>query len=251
MEFDFGNETIRITHPTREALMASVAARMAAQEGYAIATLNLDHIAKLHASPPFKAAYCAQDIVVADGHPIVWLSHLARRPVGLVPGSDLVVPLAALAARRGVPVALVGSTPAALDGAAAALAALAPGVSIVLRHAPPMGFDASGPAGDAVLDAIASSGAGLVLLALGAPRQELLAARGRAALPTVGFASLGAGLDFLAGRQRRAPLWMRRLALEWLWRALSNPVRLGPRYLASARVIPGQVRHALRLRHAR
>ncbi|MFN6978535.1 MAG: WecB/TagA/CpsF family glycosyltransferase [Gemmobacter sp.] len=55
----------------------------------------------------------------------------------------------------------------------------------------------------------------------------------------------------MAGRQRRAPLWMRRLALEWLWRALSDPARLGPRYLASATVIPGQVRHALRLRRAR
>jgi exopolysaccharide biosynthesis WecB/TagA/CpsF family protein len=248
MEFRFGDAAVRITHPDRAALLADVSERLAAGRGFALATLNLDHLEKLRRLPDFRAAYAAQDMVVADGNPVVWLSRIAGRPVGLVPGADLVLPLARIAAERDVPVALVGSTPAALDGAAAALRAAAPGLRVALRHAPAMGFDPAGPEGAAVLDRIAASGAGLCLIALGAPRQEMLAARGRAVLPAVGFASVGAGLDFLAGAQRRAPVWMRRVALEWLWRASQDPARLGPRYLRGIAALPGLALSALRMR---
>jgi UDP-N-acetyl-D-mannosaminuronic acid transferase (WecB/TagA/CpsF family) len=64
----------------------------------------------------------------------------------------------------------------------------------------------------------------------------------------VGFASVGAGLDFIAGHQTRAPEWWRRFALEWLWRTVSSPRRLLPRYAACAAILPGQVLAALRLR---
>jgi exopolysaccharide biosynthesis WecB/TagA/CpsF family protein len=251
VEFEFGGETIRITHPDRAALIEAVAARLAAGEGFALATLNLDHMVKLGASAAFRAAYRAHDFIVADGNPVVWLSRLAGRPVRLVAGSDLVIPLAQVAAGAGVPVALVGSTGEALDGAAAALGRVVPGLGVTLLHAPEMNFDPDGEAGRAVLAEIADSGAGLVLLALGAVRQEGLAARGRALLPNVGFVSVGAGLDFLGGRQRRAPWLLRRLALEWLWRALGNPLRLGPRYLRSAMILPGQIRAAWRMGRAR
>lgn len=248
VEFRFGGSRIRVNMPDRGALLAEVGRRLARGEGFALATLNLDHLVKLGRDPAFAAAYAAQDLVVADGHPVVWLSRLARRPVALVPGSDLVVPLARAAAAAGAPVALVGATEAALAGAAARLAAEVPGLAVALRLAPPMGFDPGGPEAEAVLAAVAASGARLVFLALGAPRQERLAARGRARLPGVGFASVGAGLDFLAGTQRRAPVWARRLALEWLWRMLTSPRRLVPRYAACAAILPGQVAAALRLR---
>ncbi len=87
-------------------------------EGFALATLNLDHLVKLRASGAFRRAYGAQDLVVADGNPIVWLSRLAGRKVELVPGgSDMVLPLAEVAADEGVRVALVGSTEESLVAA--------------------------------------------------------------------------------------------------------------------------------------
>jgi UDP-N-acetyl-D-mannosaminuronic acid transferase (WecB/TagA/CpsF family) len=64
----------------------------------------------------------------------------------------------------------------------------------------------------------------------------------------MGFASIGAGLDFIAGKQPRAPLWVRRLALEWLWRALSSPRRMLPRYARCVAILPGLMREAWRLR---
>lgn len=239
MYFDIGGQRIAVTHRTRDALFAAVGTHLANGTGFAVATLNLDHLVQLHDSPAFLRAYAAHDIVVADGNPVVWMSRLARRPVSLVPGADLVVPVAMLAADAKAPVALVGSTPDVLHRAAGAMRVAAPDLAVALTYAPPMGFDPQGPAGDAAIAAIAGSGARLVFLALGAPKQEMLAARARAALPHAGFVSVGAGIDFLAGAQRRAPLWLRRLAFEWLWRAVNDPVRLGPRYIRCLAALPG------------
>nr|WP_152825802.1 WecB/TagA/CpsF family glycosyltransferase [Fertoeibacter niger] len=236
--------------PDTAALLAAVRARFAARQGFALATINLDHLVKLASPGAFRAAYAAQDMVVADGNPIVWLSRLAGRPVALVPGSDMVVPLAQAAADAGVPVAFVGSSAAALAAAATSLTARVPGLNVAMQVAPPMGFDPQGPGADRILADLAAANIGLCFIALGAPKQELFAARGRALAPHVGFASVGAGLDFLAGRQTRAPEWMRKLALEWLWRMASSPRRLGPRYVACAAILPGQVLAALRLRRA-
>jgi exopolysaccharide biosynthesis WecB/TagA/CpsF family protein len=248
VEFRFGADVVRVNMPDAGALLAEVAARLARGEGFALATLNLDHLEKLGRLPAFRAAYAAHDLVVADGHPVVWLARLAGRPVRLAPGADLVLPLARAAAAAGAPVALVGSTAAALDAAAARMRAEVPGLALAARLAPPMGFDPAGPEAGRLLDALGASGARLAFLALGAPKQEMLAARGRGMLPGMGFASVGAGLDFLAGTQRRAPAWMRRAALEWLWRAGTAPRRLGPRYLRNALILPGLVAAALALR---
>ena len=249
VQFRFGSTILRVNMPDRAALMAEVGRRLASRQGFALATINLDHLVKLHRDPAFRTAYAAQDLVVADGNPIVWLSRLARRPVSLVPGSDLVLPLARLAADGDTPVALLGSTPDALDAAARHLIAAVPGLRIACRLSPPMGFDPAGPQADALLAQVAASGAGLCFLALGAPRQEILAARGRSLAPGVGFASVGAGLDFLAGQQVRAPAWVRAIAMEWAWRMLSSPRRLVPRYAACAAILPGEVARALALRH--
>ena len=81
---------------------------------------------------------------------------------------------------------------------------------------------------------IRASGARLCLVALGAPKQELLADALAAHCPSVGFLCIGAALGFIAGHPRRAPLWMRRSGLEWLWRLAAEPHRLAARYAACA-----------------
>jgi len=243
--------TVAITEPTRAGLMADLEARLAAGRGFALATINLDHIVKLRRDPAFRAAYLAQTHVVADGNPVVWLSRLAGREVELIPGSELVLPLAAMAARQGVPVALLGSTEAALAAAAEGLRASVPGLEIVATIAPPMGFDPEGATGTGALGALEASGARLCFLALGAPKQEAFAARGLRARPGVGFVSIGAGLDFIAGTQTRAPVWVRRIAMEWAWRMAGNPRRLARRYAACFAVLPGLGLSAWRARAAR
>lgn len=224
--------------PNRAGLFHAVRGRFAGADGFAIATLNLDHLTKLPVDPVFAAAYRAQDFVVADGRPIVWLARLAKRPLALMPGSDLVIPLTELAAQMNMPVALMGSSDAALLGAKTSLEARVPGVNIVLSHAPEYGFNPTGAAADEICEMLNASGARLCFIALGAPKQELFAAHARIKSPNVGFASIGAGLDFLSGHQVRAPKIMRALALEWLWRALQSPQRMVPRYAKCFAILP-------------
>lgn len=242
------NFTVEINVPTRGALMQDVAQRFAAQDGFALATINLDHVTKLEQSESFRAAYAAQDLVVADGNPIVWVSRLAGSPVELMPGSELVVPLARLAAELGVSVALIGSSDASLNAAGEALKDAAPGLEIAFIHAPEYGFDPTGESAQAILRNLDASGAQLAFLALGAPKQESFAALGRTLAPRVGFASIGAGLDFLSGAQVRAPKWVRNIAMEWLWRLAGNPRRLFGRYAMSALALPGLAWRSVRSR---
>ena len=242
---------VHVTHPDRAAFLGDLAGRMAARQGFCVATVNLDHIVKLRADPAFAAAYAAHSHVVADGNPIVWLSRLAGRHVDLIPGSEMIDPLCARAVAAGVGVAFVGSTEETLAAAAAALEARHPGLRVVRRIAPPFGFDPEGAEAGRIGADLAESGAGLCFLALGAPRQERLAARLQGEVPGCGFVSIGAGLDFIAGSQARAPAWVRRLALEWVWRLLGDPRRLAARYAACLAVLPGLAVRALRIRAGR
>lgn len=232
----------------RAALLGDLRARLAGGVGFSVATLNLDHVRKLRSDPAFRAAYTAQSHVTADGNPIVWLERLAGREAELVPGSELVLPLARIAAELDCPVALVGSTPASLDGAANTLENAVPGLRVVARVAPQMGFDPVSQEAADIVETLRATGARLCLVALGAPKQERFAAFARARMPEAGFACVGAGLDFLSGAQIRAPRVIRSMALEWLWRLGTNPMRLSRRYASCAMLLPGLAMSALRVR---
>lgn len=248
MKFSFGSTNIAITHSDANAALTDVSRKLNAGIGFSLATINLDHLVKLHRSASFRNAYENQDIVVADGNPIVWLSYLAGSPVSLVPGSDLVLPLVRTAVEQSRPIAMIGSTEAALKGAASSLQIEVPGVTFGPLIAPPFGFDPCGDEARAMLTELAQLGPCLCLIALGAPKQEEFAALGRKIAPQVGFASVGAGVDFLSGHQVRAPEWTRRLAMEWVWRMMQSPKRMGPRYAACAAILPNQIVQALRQR---
>lgn len=239
------SQVIHVNCPDREALLSGVAARMAANRGFALATLNVDHLEQLERDEAFRRAYAAHDLICADGNPIVWLSRLAGRSVELVPGSELVHPLAELAARHGAPVALIGGSETSLRLAAERLAEAHPGLQVAMQAVPGFPFDPDSSEAARLIRQIDNSGAQLCLLGLGAPRQERFAIRARDALPGVGFASIGAGIDFISGQQQRAPLFMRRAKLEWLWRMLSNPRRLAARYAKGFLILPGHARRAL------
>jgi len=206
--------------------------------GYVV-TPNLDHAVRLRSDAALRAAYDGAALVLADGMPLVWASRL-RGPAlpARVAGSDLIEPLAAAAAGAGLSLFLFGTTLAVLCTAARRLAAGAPGLRIAGIHAPPFGFESDPEANREALAAVAAARPDIVLLALGSPKQELWAARWRHECGAGVLVCIGAGLDFLAGAQARAPRPLQRLGLEWLWRALGDPRRLGPRYLRNLLWLP-------------
>ena len=206
--------------------------------GFTFYTLNLDHVAKLRGSAAFRDSYRRATFVCADGWPIAWLANRAagRHAVERVTGADLTEPLLQAAAEHGLPVYLIGPGQRAQAAAIAELKRRAPALVIAGAETPRVAVD------DVTFDHLAmaarirASGARLCLVALGAPKQELLADAFSAHCPSVGFLCVGAALDFIAGYARRAPLWMRRSGLEWLWRLATEPHRLAARYAACARV---------------
>ena len=244
-------ERVVITAGSRDTLLAEIKARLEAGRGFSVATLNLDHVVKLRSDPAFARAYSRMSHVTADGNPIVWLSWLA----GTRSSSprDRSSSIRWRQRRRGPACRwrFVGTTDAALASAAETLAGRHPGLSVALKLAPSMGFDAEGPEADAAIERIGASGAGVCILALGAPKQEIFAARAQERLPRVGFLSVGAGLDFVAGTQVRAPALVRALAAEWLWRLGTDPRRLARRYASCLAILPGLAHEALSARRSR
>jgi exopolysaccharide biosynthesis WecB/TagA/CpsF family protein len=243
-----GTRSVTVNVASQDLLLRDIEDALGTGTGLAVATLNLDHVVKLRGNSDFRDAYLHQTHVTADGNPIVWLLRISGRRVDLVTGSDLVEPVAALAARMGAKVAMIGSTDASLRSAASTLAARHQGFETVLAVSPPMGFDATGRDADTVIAELDRSGARICFVALGAPKQEVFVARARRALPHVVFISVGAGLDFISGLQVRAPRVFRMFAAEWLWRLASDPRRLAGRYAACAASLPALTASALKSR---
>lgn len=228
-------EGIAVNLATLEQAVAEAAGRAARGRGFLLFTLNLDHLVKLD-EPAFRVAYERAELVSADGFPVVWLARRQGAVLDRVCGSDMVEPLLARAARDGLPVYVVGPGPEAQARALELLRAQHPGLIVAAAETPlvPAAPQDEPAFVDALAARIAASGARLVLLCLGAPKQELLAAGLAERLPHVGFLCVGAALDFIAGVARRAPAWVQRLNGEWLWRLAGDPKRLGLRYWRAA-----------------
>ena len=212
----------------------------AAESGdtFSVCTLNLDHVVQLGRRLDFRDAYRRARFVTADGFPIVLLSRMMGAQIERTTGADLVEPLCETAGRKGLPVFLLGSNDHTLAKTARRLSERYEGLDVVGYFAPGSHFDPYSQEADDAIDAVRSSGAKLCFLALGAPRQEVFAARCLDELEGIGLLCIGAALDFIAGTQTRAPSFTQKAGLEWAWRALRNPRRLGPRYARCMAIVP-------------
>lgn len=244
--------SVSVTESNMASMLADLTKYITANRGFSVATLNLDHVTKLKRDPEFARAYSEHTHITADGNPIVWLSRLSgNNSIQLIPGSDLIGPICALATQLDVSVGLLGSTEDSLELAASELQKQYSGLRIAFTYAPQMGFDPNGIEASQAISMIRKSQARIVVLALGAPKQERFAALAQTLLPEVGFLCTGAGLDFISGAQRRAPQWVRAICAEWVWRLVCSPRRLVPRYFNCFVLLPHLVMCATRIRWAR
>jgi N-acetylglucosaminyldiphosphoundecaprenol N-acetyl-beta-D-mannosaminyltransferase len=211
--------------------------RLALSSSFLVCTLNMDHLVKRRRDPVFRAAYDEAEIVTADGFPVAALVQLRGGAISRAPGADLVLPVCTEAATRQLGVFLMGTTLPALSAAARRLIALCPGLEICGVYAPPQNFDVRSEAASEAIAMIRESGARICFVALGAPRQEMFATRAINETSNVAFVAVGGALDFLAGTQSRCPPFLRRFYLEWAWRMMLNPRRLGMRYFRCAMLL--------------
>lgn len=200
-----------------------------AGESRYVCAANVHMVMEARDRPDFARVLERADLVTPDGMPLVWYLRAAGREGTRVYGPDLMLAVCAAAAREGLPIALFGSTAATLDLLAARLPARFPGLRIAWREAPP--FGPWGAEEDArVAREVEASGARILFVGLGCPKQErwMAAQRGRLRAVMLG---VGAAFDFHAGRVRQAPALVQRAGLEWLFRLAMEPRRLARRYL--------------------
>lgn len=201
-------------------------------QGGAVFTPNVDHVVLASENLRFRRAYAAVDLSLADGMPVVWASHLLRKPVPQkLSGSDLVAPLMALAAAKGWRVFLLGGAEGVAARAAVALRRIDARLKVVGTASPRIDLAEPAPYRAHLLDSIYSVAPHLVLVGLGAPKQELWIHESARALCPAVLLGVGASLDFLAGTATRAPRWVSASGLEWAYRLGREPRRLWRRYL--------------------
>jgi N-acetylglucosaminyldiphosphoundecaprenol N-acetyl-beta-D-mannosaminyltransferase len=190
---------------------------------HVVATVNPEFVMRAHEDHDFARVLEGADLCLADGSGVVWAAR--RQGCGLagpVTGVDLIPPLAALCARRQYRLFLLGAAPEVADELARRLRADNPGLQVAAHSGSPE------PSSDAeTMGRIDAERPHVLLVAYGAPKQELWIDRLGDRLTNVAVAmGVGGAFDFLTGRVPRAPLWMRRVGVEWLFRLAYQPWRI-------------------------
>ena len=207
------------------------------RQGY-LCTVNVAILMMMRQDPRLQRIVDRAALVVADGRPIVWTSRLGNdRLPERVAGVDLIGALAGRAARKGFGIYLLGARQPVVEAAARRLVAEHPGLSI--RGVADGYFGAAEAVERA--RAIRRSGAQILLVGMGVPRQELFLEEQWTELGVNLAIGVGGSFEVLAGIRRRAPHWCQQAGLEWFWRLLQEPRRLGPRYLHTNSQFIGRV----------
>lgn len=205
-----------------------------------VVTPNVDHAVMFQENAGLRAAYRDASLVLADGAPVVWAARLLRRAIpGRVAGSDL-TPAIFAAARKSRPLTtfLLGAAPGVAKRAAERIEARWSAVQVVGTYSPPMGFEKNDAENSAIVERINAASPDLLVIGLGAPKQELWIQRFAPQLNVSAALCVGATIDFLAGEKQRAPKLMQRVGLEWLHRVATEPRRLVKRYARDAWIFP-------------
>ncbi|MBX3357089.1 MAG: WecB/TagA/CpsF family glycosyltransferase [Phycisphaeraceae bacterium] len=206
-----------------------------------VLTPNLDIIRRIVTDPSFAALVSGTTLRLADGMPLVWASRLKGTPLPeRVAGSDMIWSLSQRAAGEGRSVFLLGGNPGAADDAARILAERYPGLKIAGTECPALGFERDPDAMAALQARLLGARPDIVYVALGSPKQERLIQVLWPAMPSAWFLGIGISFSYVSGDVRRAPMWMRRTGLEWVYRLSQEPGRLARRYLVEG--VPFAVR---------
>lgn len=197
-----------------------------------IVTPNVDHIMRLQDDAEFKKIYENADLVLADGMPLLWAARFLGTPLKeKISGSDLFPKLCEVAAKNGYKLFFLGGRPGAALKAAKDLRDRHPNIQIVGIYSPPFGFENDKEENDKIVKMIKDVKPDILFVGLGAPKQEKWIYKYRNVYQVPVSIGIGVSFEFVAGMVKRAPLWMQKAGLEWLWRIFMEPKRLWKRYL--------------------
>lgn len=195
-----------------------------------VITPNVDQIIQLEKKPELRKVWNSAELLLLDGHPLLWISRFYRRPFKeKISGSDFVPEVCRLAAARGYSVFLMGAAPGVADRAAENLKKSYPEIRIAGTMSPSYGFEKDPEEVAETVRILKASKADILVLGLGVPKQELYAHEHMEQYGIPVTLCTGAAIDFIAGSKKRAPKWMRNMGLEWLYRMCQEPGRIAKR----------------------
>lgn len=205
-----------------------------------IQTVNVDHVVLSKKDNQFKRIIDSADVVTCDGMPIVWISKIKGKPIlERVTGADLAVEICRLSSKFGFKVYLFGGGPNVADEAKKNIEILFPGAKVVGTYCPSNEELQSKKMSRKLCEDINYCKPNILLLALGAPKQEKWYWRNKEYIEANVTIGVGAAIDFLAGSKKRAPRWIRNAGFEWLFRLALEPKRMLKRYLVrDLKIIP-------------
>jgi exopolysaccharide biosynthesis WecB/TagA/CpsF family protein/anti-anti-sigma factor len=220
---------------TLDESLARIADMVASRRPHYVVTPNVDFLVQARTNAELHRILCEADLVLCDGQPLVWASRWLGNPLPeRVAGADLTPRLIEQAERLGHRIFLLGATPESNDEACRRLLQRHPQLELAGHYAPPFRPLAEMDH-EALICRIRAAEPDILLVSFGCPKQEQWIAQHYRELGVPVCLGLGATIDFLAGRVRRAPTWMRRSGLEWTYRLLQEPRRLFHRYWTDLR----------------
>jgi N-acetylglucosaminyldiphosphoundecaprenol N-acetyl-beta-D-mannosaminyltransferase len=210
-----------------ETALERITERPASQPFAFVVTPNVDHLVRLGQDRILATLYAQAWLTVCDSRVLELLAFLSGERVQVAPGSDLTAALFDYAIDRDEPVVIIGGDEGVIEGVRARYR-----LTDVRWHQPPMGLRSSPEAIAECAAFVAANPSRFVFLCVGSPQQEMIAAACLERGDCTGLGMcVGASLDFLSGKARRAPVWMQRTRLEWLHRLAEEPQRMWRRYL--------------------
>jgi exopolysaccharide biosynthesis WecB/TagA/CpsF family protein/anti-anti-sigma factor len=211
-----------------------IEAMIASREPHYVVTANVDFLVQARHDVELRRILIEADLVLCDGTPLLWAARwLGNALPERVAGSDLTPSLIQTAATKGYRLYLLGAGPGVAAAAAEKLQQEHPTLQIAGHYSPPL-TSLLDMDHEAIAERIRAAKPDILLVAFGCPKQEKWIAMHYRALGVPVCIGVGATIDFLAGRVRRAPTWMRRSGCEWLYRLAQEPRRLYRRYAADA-----------------
>ena len=220
---------ISVDAVSHEDVLSAVRRAVRLGESLRIHTLNVDHVVVAHQRPSFKSVIESADLVVPDGMPIVWAMRAQGGKVARITGVDLSESL--FFAEEGFRIFLLGGEDGVAAKVAERMAGLGVPAALVGIGCPTREELLSDSGCRDIVTVVNASGADVLLVALGAPVQEEWLTRYGGQLVVPVRIGVGATFDFLSGRLKRAPKFVQRVGMEWLFRIFQDPGRLLKRYL--------------------
>jgi len=195
-----------------------------------VAVVNVAKLVKMRSDEELKQSVLAADLIGADGVPLIWASQLLGNPLpGRVNGTDLMYKLLERADEKGYRIFFLGAKERVLRRVVDVVCKAYPGVKIAGSH---HGYFTAAEE-LAIVEKIRTAQADILFIAFGTPQKELWVKRYLAAMGVPIVHGVGGSFDVLAGMIPRAPLWMQRNGLEWLYRLVQEPRRMWRRYLVT------------------